>query len=77
MSVLTRPFRRNAQARRQPSRPTWSEEDSREDFQRGRVYYPVEIRRVYDDRYEVVGKLGWGMSSTAWIAKDHHPEYGT
>ncbi|KAJ5507899.1 hypothetical protein N7527_010042 [Penicillium freii] len=33
-------------------------------------YYPTRIGQVFQDRYQVVGKLGFGASSTAWLARD-------
>ncbi|KAI1061636.1 hypothetical protein LB506_011831 [Fusarium annulatum] len=33
-------------------------------------YYPVKIGEVLRDRYQVVGKLGFGASSTVWLARD-------
>lgn len=33
-------------------------------------YYPVWIGEVLRDRYQIVGKLGFGASSTVWLARD-------
>lgn len=33
-------------------------------------YYPVRIGDVFVDRYQVVGKLGYGATSTVWLAHD-------
>lgn len=33
-------------------------------------YYPVRIGDVIHDRYQVVGKLGYGTTSTVWLARD-------
>jgi hypothetical protein len=33
-------------------------------------YYPVVLGSVLDSRYQVVGKLGFGVSSTVWLARD-------
>ncbi|PMB71388.1 SRSF protein kinase 3 [Beauveria bassiana] len=33
-------------------------------------YYPMRIGEVLVDRYQVVGKLGFGRSSTVWLARD-------
>lgn len=33
-------------------------------------YYPVRIGDVFASRYQVVGKLGYGAYSTAWLARD-------
>lgn len=40
----------------------------------GRVaenWYPVQIGQVFKRRYEVICKLGFGGTSTVWLAKDH------
>ncbi|KAK0754519.1 kinase-like domain-containing protein [Schizothecium vesticola] len=33
-------------------------------------YYPVRLGQVLQDRYQIVGKLGFGTSSTVWLARD-------
>ncbi|KAL2218848.1 protein kinase [Thermoascus aurantiacus ATCC 26904] len=33
-------------------------------------YYPVRIGEVFNKRYQVVGKLGHGSSSTVWLRRD-------
>ncbi|KAG6062017.1 hypothetical protein E4U32_002699 [Claviceps aff. humidiphila group G2b] len=33
-------------------------------------YYPVRIGEVFRDRYQAVGKLGFGRTSTVWLARD-------
>lgn len=33
-------------------------------------FYPTRIGQVIKDRYQVVGKLGFGSTSTAWLARD-------
>lgn len=33
-------------------------------------YYPVRIGQVFRNRYQVVGKLGFGITSTVWLARD-------
>ncbi|KAJ5519728.1 hypothetical protein N7463_000181 [Penicillium fimorum] len=33
-------------------------------------YYPVYIGEVFQDRYQVRSKLGWGSCSTTWLARD-------
>lgn len=33
-------------------------------------YYPVRIGEVFQSRYQVLGKLGFGASSTVWLARD-------
>ncbi|CAG8354151.1 unnamed protein product [Penicillium salamii] len=45
------------------------EEEESEGFSTG-DYYPVVIGDVLDSRYQVVDKLGFGVSSTVWLARD-------
>lgn len=33
-------------------------------------YYPVNIGDVYETRYQIVGKLGYGTYSTSWLCHD-------
>lgn len=33
-------------------------------------YYPANIGQTFNDRYKIVGKLGFGGSSTVWLCRD-------
>ncbi|RDL34772.1 CMGC protein kinase [Venustampulla echinocandica] len=33
-------------------------------------YYPVDPGQLFNNRYEMIAKLGWGCSSTVWLARD-------
>ena len=33
-------------------------------------YYPVRIGELLRSRYQIVGKLGFGVTSTVWLARD-------
>ena len=33
-------------------------------------YYPVSIGEIFASRYQVISKLGYGMSSTTWLCRD-------
>ncbi|KAJ8472859.1 hypothetical protein ONZ51_g8229 [Trametes cubensis] len=33
-------------------------------------FYPVRVWQVYNSRYQVVGKLGYGAYSTVWLCRD-------
>lgn len=33
-------------------------------------YYPVKIGEIYQGRYSIIGKLGYGTSSTVWLCRD-------
>jgi serine/threonine-protein kinase SRPK3 len=35
-------------------------------------YYPVQIGDQFSSRYRVIHKLGYGNSSTTWLARDEH-----
>ncbi|CAK7198873.1 hypothetical protein SEUCBS139899_001540 [Sporothrix eucalyptigena] len=45
------------------------EEEHFPDYMASR-YYPVQIGQVLQDRYQIVGKLGFGAYSTVWLARD-------
>ncbi|KAH7049463.1 kinase-like domain-containing protein [Macrophomina phaseolina] len=45
------------------------EEETLPDYVASR-YYPVRIGEIFRDRYQVVGKLGFGATSTVWLARD-------
>lgn len=46
------------------------DEDEGEDGYRPGGYHPVKIGEVYNQRYIVVKKLGWGHFSTVWMVRD-------
>ncbi|KAM5441437.1 hypothetical protein MferCBS31731_003508 [Microsporum ferrugineum] len=33
-------------------------------------YYPVRLGQIFQNRYQVVGKVGYGVFSTVWLARD-------
>lgn len=33
-------------------------------------FFPINIGKVLNARYQVVGKLGYGGNSTAWLSRD-------
>lgn len=33
-------------------------------------FYPVHLGQLFQDRYQAVTKLGFGSSSTIWLARD-------
>lgn len=33
-------------------------------------YLPVHLGDIFNDRYKVMHKLGWGGYSTVWLARD-------
>jgi hypothetical protein len=38
-------------------------------YKQGR-FYPVRIKNIYNERYQVIRKLGYGSFSTVWLAND-------
>jgi hypothetical protein len=32
-------------------------------------YHPVKIGDIYAQKYQILGKLGFGMTSTVWLAR--------
>lgn len=63
--IRTRPSR----LVRRWSSSTISEEESLDDFHTQR-YYPVRIGNVFNDRYQVLAKLGFDRKSTRWLTRD-------
>ncbi|CAI7617682.1 unnamed protein product [Penicillium glandicola] len=45
------------------------EEERFEEFKKGH-YYPINIGDVPVSKYQVLGKLGFGTTSTVWLARD-------
>ncbi|GLB17633.1 hypothetical protein AtubIFM61612_007513 [Aspergillus tubingensis] len=35
-----------------------------------KTYYPVRLEEILDGRYQVVAKLGYGVTSTVWLGRD-------
>ena len=45
------------------------EEERFDEFRAGQ-YYPVEIGDIYASKYQILGKLGFGTTSTVWLARN-------
>jgi hypothetical protein len=45
------------------------EEEQFDQFRAG-LYYPVNIGDVYASKYQILGKLGFGSTSTVWLARN-------
>lgn len=45
------------------------EEEKFNDYKKG-IYYPVNIGDIFALKYQVLGKLGFGVTSTVWLACD-------
>jgi serine/threonine-protein kinase SRPK3 len=50
--------------------PSQIVEEERLPFYNHDDYYPMRIGAVIKDRYQVVAKLGYGMTSTVWLCHD-------
>ncbi|SOV73831.1 serine/threonine protein kinase [Plasmodium sp. gorilla clade G3] len=48
---------------------TESDDEGSDEYCEG-GYHPVKINEIYNDRYRIEGKLGWGHFSTVWVATD-------
>ncbi|KAJ5736869.1 uncharacterized protein N7483_001994 [Penicillium malachiteum] len=33
-------------------------------------FYPVRLYEIFNSRYQIAAKIGWGTSSTVWLARD-------
>ena len=33
-------------------------------------FYPMKMGEILNNRYQIAAKLGWGMGSTVWLARD-------
>lgn len=45
------------------------EEEKMPAYEKG-LFYPVELGEVFNARYQVLGKLGFGANSTVWFCRD-------
>ncbi|ODA79302.1 hypothetical protein RJ55_04895 [Drechmeria coniospora] len=45
------------------------EEEQLREFKTGQ-FYPVNIGEIFSSKHQVVGKLGYGTTSTVWLAKN-------
>jgi len=50
-----------------------SEDEGQQDYVKG-GYHPVQLGELYNSRYRVLSKLGWGQFSTVWLCKDESPD---
>ncbi|GKZ19393.1 hypothetical protein AbraIFM66951_011003 [Aspergillus brasiliensis] len=45
-------------------------EEERTPHYKPKYYYPVRLYEILNNRYQITAKLGWGTSSTVWLARD-------
>lgn len=50
--------------------PSLKIEEETLSFYEPRLFYPVRIGEVFQGRYQVITKLGWGAHSTIWLCHD-------
>ncbi|KAJ5437600.1 protein kinase [Penicillium cf. griseofulvum] len=50
--------------------PSQAIEEQTLPFYHGKYYYPVKIGQVFNNRYRIIAKLGYGAYSTVWLAWD-------
>ena len=55
--------------------PSWVVEEETLRGYQSRYYYPVRLGDVLNDRYKVIGKLGFGSASTVWLCRDLQKKY--
>lgn len=46
-----------------------SDDEGADGYRKG-GYHPVAVGEVYNGRYQVIAKLGWGHFSTVWLCQD-------
>lgn len=51
------------------SSPSVTSEEKFENYCLG-GYYPVHLGELFNNRYQIISKLGYGVHSTVWLAKD-------
>jgi hypothetical protein len=72
--LLMRPFRSMFSAFSPPGSSQATRSEKHEE-NRGRYgpggYHPAYLGEIFNKRYRVVHKLGYGLHSTVWLAKDH------
>jgi hypothetical protein len=49
--------------------PEQEEQEDFRDYCKG-GYHPIKIGDVYNSRYQIIRKLGWGHFSTVWLCWD-------
>lgn len=47
-------------------------EEERAPHYNPKYFYPMHLHAILANRYQVAAKLGWGISSTVWLARDLH-----
>ncbi|RAH58199.1 kinase-like protein [Aspergillus piperis CBS 112811] len=80
MASLLRPLRTQPIHRIPPSIRTYTShhylpkdipiEEETLPYYNPKQYYPVNIGDIYQSRYQIIGKLGYGSTSTSWVCRD-------
>jgi hypothetical protein len=50
--------------------PFGGDEEESDECYKERCFCPVRIKDIYNQRYQVIPKLGFGSYSTVWLAND-------
>ena len=50
--------------------PSTKLEEEHVPFYSPKIFYPVCLGQVFQCRYQVVAKLGYGATSTTWLGRD-------
>ncbi|KAL4864794.1 hypothetical protein BDV12DRAFT_205533 [Aspergillus spectabilis] len=45
---------------------------SQSTYDKPQQFYPVRLYEILNNRYQIAAKIGWGTSSTVWLACDLH-----
>lgn len=45
-------------------------EEERTPNYKAEQFYPVQLGEIFESRYQVVAKLGFGTASTVWLCRD-------
>ena len=53
-----------------PSKYIWPIEEETLPKYRAEAYFPAHLGQVLQNRYRIVGKLGFGINSTMWLSWD-------
>ncbi|KAL4881928.1 kinase domain-containing protein [Aspergillus karnatakaensis] len=47
-------------------------EEERTPYYKPQHFYPARLYEILNNRYQIATKIGWGTSSTVWLARDLH-----
>ena len=47
-------------------------EEEKTPYYHSSYFYPAHLGQILNERYQIATKLGYGSSSTVWLARDLH-----